>query len=118
VFTTLLLRATQHTTGLMVKVAPLLPPRGLLPSQRQLRWTHTFVLPIVGLDIVIISSGNSVVLRFGLDEQNQTLVLNIYLYQKAKQQFRRTNLKFPTIGNTCSLAAIFPHIIKHQNNYE
>jgi antitoxin component YwqK of YwqJK toxin-antitoxin module len=42
----------------------------------------------------------------GLDLQNSALVLNIYLYQKARQQFRRTNIKFPTIGNTCSLAAI------------
>ncbi|MGI8599352.1 MAG: hypothetical protein ACR2KB_08855, partial [Chitinophagaceae bacterium] len=42
-FTTLPLRATQHTTGLMVKVAPLLPSRDLLSSQRQLRWTHTSV---------------------------------------------------------------------------
>ncbi len=41
VFTTLLLRATQHATGLMVKVAPLLPSRDLFSSQRQLRWTHT-----------------------------------------------------------------------------
>ena len=64
-FTTLLLRTTQHTTGLMVKVALLLPPRDLLSSQRQLRWTHTLVLPIVGLDIETISSGNSVVLWFG-----------------------------------------------------
>ena len=43
VFTTLPLRATQHTTGLMVKVAPLLPSRDLLSSPRQLRWTHTLV---------------------------------------------------------------------------
>ncbi len=64
-FTTLLLRATQHATGLMVKVAPLLPSRDLLSSQRQLRWTHTLVLPIVGLDVGTISSGNSVVLQFG-----------------------------------------------------
>ncbi|MEJ7679376.1 MAG: hypothetical protein WKG06_16255 [Segetibacter sp.] len=40
-FTTSPLRAMQHTTGLMVKVAPLLPSRDLLSSQRQLRWTHT-----------------------------------------------------------------------------
>jgi hypothetical protein len=40
-----------------------------------------------------------------LDEQSQTLVLNIYLYQKARQRFRRTNFKFPTIGNTLPLAA-------------
>jgi len=50
-FTTLPLRATQHTTGLMVKVAQLLPSRDLLSSQRQLTWTHTKVLPQVGLDI-------------------------------------------------------------------
>jgi len=47
-FTTLLLRATQHATGLMVKVAPLLPPRDLLSSQRQLRWTHTRGFAILG----------------------------------------------------------------------
>ena len=45
-FTTLPLRATQHTTGLMVKVAPLLPSRDLLSSQRQLTWTHTRGLAI------------------------------------------------------------------------
>ncbi len=49
-FTTPLLRATQHTTGLMVKVAPLLPSRDLLSSQRQLRWTHTKVFAKAGLD--------------------------------------------------------------------
>ncbi|MBD0286461.1 MAG: hypothetical protein ICV51_16090 [Flavisolibacter sp.] len=48
-FTTLLLRATQHVTGLMVKVAPLLPSRDLLSSQRQLRWTHTRALAKAGL---------------------------------------------------------------------
>ena len=48
-FTTLLLRATQHATGFMVKVAPLLPSRDLLSSQRQLRWTHTSALPKFGL---------------------------------------------------------------------
>ncbi|HEY5371896.1 MAG TPA: hypothetical protein VIJ75_23175, partial [Hanamia sp.] len=32
---------TQHATGLMVKVAPLLPSRDLLSSHWQLRWTHT-----------------------------------------------------------------------------
>jgi len=53
-FTTLLLRATQHTTGLMVKVAPLLPSRGLLSSQRQLRWTHTKVFAKAGLDVETI----------------------------------------------------------------
>jgi len=42
----------------------------------------------------------------GLDEQSQTLVLNIYLYQKARQRFRRMNFKFPTIGNTCSLCVM------------
>ncbi len=49
-FTTSFLRTTQHTTGLMVKVAPLLPPRDLLSSQRQLRWTHTKVFAKAGLD--------------------------------------------------------------------
>jgi len=66
----------------------------------------TLVLPIVGLDIGVISSGNSIVLWLGLDEYNPTLVLNIYLYQKARQRFRRTNFKFPTIGNTCPLPAM------------
>lgn len=64
----------------------------------------TWVLPIVGLDIGAIASGNSIVQRFGLDEYSPALVLIIYLYQKARQQFRRTNFKFPTIGNTRSLA--------------
>ena len=49
-FTTLPLRATQHATGLMVKVAPLLPSRDLLSSQRQLTWTHTAGLAIGWLD--------------------------------------------------------------------
>ncbi|MEI2824292.1 MAG: hypothetical protein V9F02_12825 [Chitinophagaceae bacterium] len=39
----------------------------------------TLVLPIVGLDIETISSSNSTVLRFGLDEQSPALVLIIYL---------------------------------------
>jgi len=47
-FTTLLLRATQHATGLMVEVALLLPLRGLPSSHRQLRWTHTKVFAIAG----------------------------------------------------------------------
>ena len=47
-FTTLLLRAAQHATGLMVKVARLLPPKDLLSSQRQLYWTHTKVFAIAG----------------------------------------------------------------------
>ena len=47
-FTTLPLRAMQHTTGLMVKVAPLLPSRDLLSSQRQLTWTHTKVFAKAG----------------------------------------------------------------------
>jgi ABC-type uncharacterized transport system permease subunit len=50
-FTTLLLRATQHATGLMVKVAPLLPSRGLLSSHSQISWTHTGVLLQVGLNV-------------------------------------------------------------------
>jgi hypothetical protein len=41
----------------------------------------------------------------GLDEQSPTLVDIIYLYQKARQEFRRTDFKYPTIGNTCSLPA-------------
>ncbi|MEJ7830549.1 MAG: hypothetical protein WKF91_20235 [Segetibacter sp.] len=52
-FTTSFLRTTQHTTGLMVKVALLLPPRDLLSSQRQLRWTHTKVLAKAGLNIYL-----------------------------------------------------------------
>ncbi len=54
VFTTLPLRATQHTTGLMVMVALLLPSRDLLSSQRQLRWTHTKVFAKEGLDVEAI----------------------------------------------------------------
>jgi len=42
----------------------------------------TWVLPIVGLDIGAISSGNSIVLRFRLDEYRPALVLIIYLYKK------------------------------------
>jgi hypothetical protein len=55
-FTTLSLRTTQHATGLMVKVAPLLPSRDLLSSQRQLTWTHTIVFAITGGDGRAISS--------------------------------------------------------------
>ncbi|MFT3947833.1 MAG: hypothetical protein QM763_13180 [Agriterribacter sp.] len=60
----------------------------------------TWVLSIVGLDIGAINSGSSIVLQFGLDEYSPALVLIIYLYQKTRQRFRRTNFKFPTIGNT------------------
>lgn len=67
----------------------------------------TWVLPIVGLEIGTIRSGNCIVLWFRLDEYSPALVLIIYLYQKAGQRFRRTDFKFPTIGNTCSLPAIF-----------
>jgi len=42
----------------MVKVARLLPSKDLLSSHRQLRWTHTLVLPIVGLDIETIDINN------------------------------------------------------------
>jgi len=49
-FTTLLIKAAQHATGLMVKVAPLLPSRDLLSSQRQLSWTHTWGFMQAGLD--------------------------------------------------------------------
>ena len=78
-FTTQPLRATQHVTGLIVKVALLLPSRDLLSSQRQLRWTHTLVLPIVGLNNV--TSAAVILLYFSskLDEQSQALVLIIYL---------------------------------------
>jgi hypothetical protein len=52
-FTTLLIRATQHATGLMVEVALLLPSRGLPSSHRQLCWTHTQVLLQAWLDVGI-----------------------------------------------------------------
>jgi len=65
-FTTLLIGATQHATGLMVKVARLLPSRDLLSSQRQLRWTHTLGLALLGQDIVIfIFSNMAAVVRAG-----------------------------------------------------
>ena len=66
-FTTQLLRVTQHATGLMVKVALLLPSRDLLSSQRQLRWTHTSVWLNGGRRKPCFSSCNSVVLHIGLD---------------------------------------------------
>ena len=50
-FTTSFLRITQHATGLMVKVAPLLPSRDLLSSHSQLDWTHTLGLLQGWLDI-------------------------------------------------------------------
>jgi len=62
-FTTSLLRATQHATGLMVKVAPLLPSRDLLSSQRQLTWTHTKVFAIAGLDYKIPAQQQAVTVR-------------------------------------------------------
>ena len=74
-FTTSLLRVTQHTTGLMVKVALLLPSRGQLSSQRQLRWTHTLVFVKAGLDKVT-SAMCKHQQRFGLDVQFSTLVHN------------------------------------------
>ena len=73
-FTTLLLRATQHATGLMVKVAPLLPSRDLLSSQRQLRWTHTKVLLQVGQDVGTIGY-KSLSAVVSADEQSQAKVL-------------------------------------------
>jgi hypothetical protein len=77
-FTTLPLRATQHATGLMMKVALLLPSRDPLSSQRQLTWTHTCVLPIVGRD-----NGTSAMCkhqqRFGLDVQFSAFVVNFNL---------------------------------------
>ncbi len=54
-FTTPRLSATQHTTGLMVKVALLLPSGGLPSSQSQLRWTHTAGLPKYGQTEVIFN---------------------------------------------------------------
>ena len=60
------LKATQHATGLMVEVALLLPSRGLPSSHRQLRWTHTWGLAILGQDIVIfIISNMAAVVRAG-----------------------------------------------------
>jgi hypothetical protein len=53
------------------------------------------VLPIVGLDIGAIGSGNSIVLWFRLDEYSPALVLIIYLYQKARQRFRADEYKIP-----------------------
>jgi hypothetical protein len=50
-FTTQSLRTAQHATGLMVKVAHLLPSRDLLSSQWQLRWTHTKGLAIWWQDV-------------------------------------------------------------------
>jgi len=50
--------------------------------------------------VILLYSGS------GLDKQSPTLVLNIYLYQKARQRFRADEYKIPTIGNTCSLDAI------------
>ncbi|CAN5127267.1 hypothetical protein BH20BAC1_BH20BAC1_09080 [soil metagenome] len=73
-FTTLLLRATQHATGLMVKVAPLLPPRDLLSSQRSFAG-HTKVFAKAGLDNVT-SAMCKHQQRFGLDVEFSALVHN------------------------------------------
>jgi hypothetical protein len=74
-FTTLPLKATQHATGLMVKVAPLLPSRDLLSSQRQLTWTHTSAFAKAGQDIAI-STKTKWQQWFGLDKQGSTFNLN------------------------------------------
>ena len=68
-FTTSPLRATQHTTGLMVKVAPLLPSRDLLSSQRQLTWTHTRVLLKAGQTEAVFQQYSIFGQLFGLDKQ-------------------------------------------------
>ena len=77
-FTTQLLRVTQHATGLMVKVALLLPSRGQLSSQRQLRWTHTGGLALLGHDLVTSTSATWHLL-FGLDKHRWTFVLILYI---------------------------------------
>jgi hypothetical protein len=50
----------------MVKVALLLPSRDLLSSQRQLRWTHTKVFAIAGLDVEAIGSKPLIIFSRGL----------------------------------------------------
>ncbi len=90
-FTTLPLRATQHTTGLMVKVALLLPPRDLLSSQRQLRWTHTKVFAKAGLDN-ITSATCKHQLQVRLDIQYSVLVLNFKNIFSSKHLYRAGRL--------------------------
>ena len=101
-FTTLPLRATQHATGLMVKVAPLLPSRDLLSSHSQLGWTHTRVFCNWG---TTWSNRQQFTISFGFGSTN-----------KARQKFLTSNskqnraavpggtiFKSPTCSNTCTV---------------
>jgi hypothetical protein len=78
-FTTQLLREAQHTTGLMVKVALLLPSRDLLSSQRQLRWTHTVVFATAGLVGRAIGSERLLIFSSGL-----TLIIKLLIISSTK----------------------------------
>jgi len=60
------------------------------------------VLPIVGLYIETISSGNSIVLQFGLTNKAQLYFL-IFTLSKNQAAVRAEEYKITTIGNTCSL---------------
>ena len=64
-FTTLLLKATQHTTGLMVKVAPLLPSRDLLSSQAASLDTHNAFAPAGGDAQVLVCNSLSATVLAG-----------------------------------------------------
>ena len=87
-FTTRHLRARQHATGLMMKVALLLPSRGLLSSQQQLRWTHT-----IGIAAKLAghwSNGHfiAVVLHLGWTNNAGLLFVNFYFFIFNHQRFR------------------------------
>jgi hypothetical protein len=89
----------------MVKVAPLLPSRDLLSSQWQLRWTHTKVFAIAGLDIEAIGSKSLIGFSSGM-----TLIIkrqNVIFNNKTTISFGTgvTEHEYPAIANTDSLYA-------------
>ena len=72
----------------MVEVALLLPSRGLLSSQQQLRWTHT-----IGIAAKLAghwSNGHfiAVVLHLGWTFNLELLFVNLYYYIFNQQRFR------------------------------
>jgi hypothetical protein len=100
-FTTLLIKAAQHATCLMVKVAPLLPSRDLLSSQRQLRWTHTLVFAKAGRTEAVFQlfvfqfgfcSGKTLIIW--LCANHQLLFINLASGSRAAEVY------FPAFANT------------------
>jgi len=101
-FTTSRLIGTQHATGLMVKVALLLPSRDLLSSQRQLTWTHTKVFAIAGLDNVT-SAMCKYQQQFGLDVQRTAFIFNFNKIFSIGHLFRADVFQIPSLRKYSTL---------------